>query len=261
MTDIIVVGYPKSGDTWVTRLVADLIACPVVGFWDSNFRRGLAEGADRVSDFRCFKAHHQLHELVNTKNYTGGQRIIYVIRDPRDVALSGAHYFYMERYAFLKNFFDVHRRWKRLYRASVNRLTTPMGYRIARMIQAVLHGDSDVHRWTCASWTAHHRPYVESGCLVVKYEDLLDAPERECRKMLEYLRQSRSSSQIKESIDRQSFTKRKASFLADGEVQLANFMRTGKKEQWKQELSKEQQGLFASLLTKELRQFGYSLET
>ena len=29
---VYVVGYPKSGCTWLTRLVAELLGCPVSGF-------------------------------------------------------------------------------------------------------------------------------------------------------------------------------------------------------------------------------------
>ena len=32
MKKIIIVGYPKSGNTWLTRLTADLVGCPVEGF-------------------------------------------------------------------------------------------------------------------------------------------------------------------------------------------------------------------------------------
>ena len=63
MKKIIVVGYPKSGCTWATRLVAELVGCPVAGFWQSDKKEIAIEGEDRVSDFRCYKSHHQLAEL------------------------------------------------------------------------------------------------------------------------------------------------------------------------------------------------------
>ena len=30
--NIVIAGYPKSGNTWLTRLVAEVLKCPVVGF-------------------------------------------------------------------------------------------------------------------------------------------------------------------------------------------------------------------------------------
>lgn len=52
MTNIIVAGYPKSGNTWATRLLAEVIGYPVAGSWRRNVVDALEiEGADRVSDF------------------------------------------------------------------------------------------------------------------------------------------------------------------------------------------------------------------
>jgi hypothetical protein len=97
MVDVIIVGYPKSGNTWVTRLVAELIGCPVVGFLDYDDQPEIArEGLNRRSDYQCFKSHHQLHELCDIDTNT--KKIIYVVRDPRDVCISGAHYFHFERW-------------------------------------------------------------------------------------------------------------------------------------------------------------------
>jgi hypothetical protein len=50
MKNIIVIGYPKSGCTWATRLVAELVGCPVAGFWQSRRKEIAIEGEERVSD-------------------------------------------------------------------------------------------------------------------------------------------------------------------------------------------------------------------
>ena len=76
-------GYPKSGNTWVTRLIAELVGCPVAGLWHSSKIEIAREGQHRVSDFQCFKSHHQLHELHTDKD-SDEHYIVYVIRDPRE---------------------------------------------------------------------------------------------------------------------------------------------------------------------------------
>ena len=67
-TRIIVCGYPKSGNTWLTRLVAEIIMSPVVGFWMYPLHNEVAiEGLDRKSDYMCFKAHQCITETMSTK--------------------------------------------------------------------------------------------------------------------------------------------------------------------------------------------------
>ena len=80
MKEIIVIGYPKSGCTWATRLVAELVGCPVAGFWLSDKEEIATEGQERISDYRCFKSHHQLSELGISPNHSE-KRLIYILRD------------------------------------------------------------------------------------------------------------------------------------------------------------------------------------
>ena len=102
MKKIIVTGYPKSGNTWVCRLTAELVGCPVKGFWNSRHREAAVEGKNRKSEYGAYKSHHQLEELM--KKGASDHKIIYVIRDPRDIILSGVNYFDFSGYKPVSDF-------------------------------------------------------------------------------------------------------------------------------------------------------------
>lgn len=52
---IIIVGYPKSGNTWLTRLVAQICNSPVAGFLDANHvivNDFVIEGEEKPKSFK-----------------------------------------------------------------------------------------------------------------------------------------------------------------------------------------------------------------
>lgn len=98
---IVVVGYPRSGNTWLTRLIAEILDSPFSRFGDA-LPIGV-EGEDRHGDWLIT----QLHLRVNCEAKEGraiynawsfnpdlwnGERFLLIYRDPRDVAISAMHY-------------------------------------------------------------------------------------------------------------------------------------------------------------------------
>lgn len=100
---IYVTGWPKSGCTWLTRLLADALNCRAGGATPhKDVKEIAAEGWDRPAPYIVRKTHFVLtdkgeqavpraHRLNPNKITT--ERIIHIIRDPRDVTVSTACYF------------------------------------------------------------------------------------------------------------------------------------------------------------------------
>ena len=129
---IIICGYPKSGTTWLTRLAAEIVGCPGVGLWClPGVYDGSMEGQERVSEFEVYKSHHDIGKLEGTFKYyaNGSERIIYVVRDPRDIIVSASH------------FFSVPVRYPYLYRAVV---PVPRGI---SLYKGLFHTDSYKLEW------------------------------------------------------------------------------------------------------------------
>lgn len=256
MNNIIIVGYPKSGCTWATRLVAELVSCPVAGFWGSQKQEIAAEGEERVSDYRCYKAHHQLAELGFSPN-DKRTHLIYILRDPRDIAISAANYFQFDRFPGLSRSFRALPQGSKIFRHTLYPLLVPQDYRIARMTEALLHGSAAVHNWVRVSWREHWRPYEEAGVPIVRYEDLLIAPNEQCVRILRSLGLERTAAEIGRAIENQSFARKKERFRQEGETGRAKFLRVGKSEQWREKLPADLQARFATELAPELAQWRY----
>jgi hypothetical protein len=88
--DTFLVSYPKSGNTWVRFLIANLLHPdrPVTLTSADRFIAGVdgqsQEYFDRLPRPRVIKSHYPFDPKY--------RRVIYVIRDPRDVVLSQYHY-------------------------------------------------------------------------------------------------------------------------------------------------------------------------
>jgi Sulfotransferase domain len=258
MKRVLVVGYPKSGCTWVTRLVAELIGCPVAGFWQSEKKEIAIEGEDRISDYRCYKSHHQLAELGNLPNEPDTW-LIYVLRDPRDIALSAAHHFQFDRFPKISAFFGRFRRGDKLYRHTFYPLLVRQNYRLKEMTTALLRGSGRVHNWVRVSWREHWQPYQEAGIPIVRYEDLLDKPGEECDRILRHLGLDRRPDEVARAVENQSFARKKQTLLEQSETGRAKFLRVGKSGQWREQLPRDLQQRFADELGPELEFWNYPL--
>jgi hypothetical protein len=99
--DVLVIGYPRSGNTWLSRLLGDMLDSPVTG-WESAHPLA-EEGLDRKGPYTVRQLHLRPNSTIEIGNAIhnantfavkcyDGERIIRIIRDPRDVAVSAWHY-------------------------------------------------------------------------------------------------------------------------------------------------------------------------
>ena len=216
------------------------------------------EGENRISDFRCYKSHHQLAELGLAPEEIS-KNVIYVLRDPRDVAISGSHHFMFHPSRRLARFFRGARRIERIYQRTLYPLEATRDYRLERMTSALLEGCGAVHNWVRVSWREHWRPYQMAGVPMVRYEDLLAQPETEGERILHHLGLERTRAEIASAVQNQSFGRKKETLLASGETGRAKFLRVGKSGQWREQLPVSLQQRFAEELGTELAEWRYAL--
>lgn len=257
MGNIVIVGFPKSGTTWATRLVADLASCPAAGHWLADHQELATEGLDRDSPHRCWKSHRRFEDLnVDTE---AGDRVIYVVRDPRDLVVSGANYFYFHRWPWLARVLSGIPKARGVYDRLLYERVTTKRFRHDQMIEAVTVGN-DVHEFTQLSWAGHLHPYASSSALMVRYEDLLEQPIEESLRLLEYLGLEVDQERIDEVVRRQSFKVRKQEFVEAGDIKNAAFLRSGTSGGWRDELSDDQVARVESALGDDLVALGYPVE-
>lgn len=249
MRRILVVGYPKSGNTWLTRLTAELLAAPVSGFWSEPSTLEIAvEGAWRNSDLEVYKGHQRLDDVRADFEL---KDIVYVVRDVRDIVVSGAHHFSF-RSRTLAGRLGRAARW--LWPPSPAAETRR---RVDRMLNAAAAGDRRVSPWCATTWDSHVADYLDAGAFVVRYEDMLHTPESECCRLLQHLGVHGSAERVRAAVARQAFANAKMRFAASGDTTRAAFLRQGSSGGWIRTLTPEQSTFCAERFAPMLARLGY----
>jgi hypothetical protein len=193
--------YPKSGNTWLRAFITSLLskstgenslenmrairAYPLTDdFYNllddfSDFKK-IAGNWERSQDIinlqkkiKIFKTHHQLCKIDNFlfTNYKNSLATIYVVRDPRNVITSLMHHYSLKNYdEALKFIFDEHRFSGRLdKKENLKRKTEFPTY--------------------ISSWQNHFNSWknFKKNFLLIKYEDLINRPEKTFNKISKFL--------------------------------------------------------------------------
>jgi Sulfotransferase domain len=164
--DRFLVSYPRSGSTWTRFLIGNLLStgdpitfaniesrCPSIYICSDRQLR-------RVPRPRLLTTHEPFDPSYKT--------IIYIVRDPRDVAVSFYHYSIKNRH-IPDNY--------------------PMEAFVSRFVSVEV--DPLYDRW--GSWADHVMSWVSmrqghSGFLLLRYEEMVKAPERELAKVASLLK-------------------------------------------------------------------------
>lgn len=191
---LIVVGYPRSGNSWLARLLGDVLDSPVTGW--IGVRPLCEEGLGRTGGHIIRQLHLKPAKLspgrrtiidayTLNQNNVGNFKLIHIVRDPRDITVSA------------KFFYD-------------------MG-----SITDTIHmiGSGTDHVEVVGSWQDFVGTWLESGVkhVRVSYEDLSISTKDELRTISERLGIKMDDSRFADAIYRQSFEAKRAQIRIDGD--------------------------------------------
>jgi len=242
--DVFLVSYPKSGNTWTRFLVANLVFREKnVDF--ANLNRLTpdpealsARALKRIPRPRIIKSHQYFDPRY--------QRVIYIVRDPRDVVLSTYH-------------FDIKRQ------------LIDETFPLEKYVERFLRGESDhlYGSWAenVASWF-----YVRGdtpGFLLVTYESLQARGVEELARIAEFLGISPDPARLsfvlkQSSADRMRELERKQAHLWSSTRETRKdkpFVRAAKAGGWRTELPQRCVAQMESAWGKLMKDLGYALVT
>jgi sulfotransferase family protein len=176
--DTFLVSYPKSGNTWARFLIANLVR-PHEKIDFSNVNR-VIPGSEVTRNRNLMRMPRP--RIIKSHQYFDPRypRVIYIVRDPRDVVVSQYHF----------------QRKRKLLADQY-----PLSEYVARFVagQTSFYGSWGEH---VASWlaTRHGRP----GFLLLRYEDMVEDTARELSKVASFLGLSSTPEIILQAVERSS---------------------------------------------------------
>ncbi len=236
--DVVVASYPKSGNTWLKFLLADVLTDQ-----DSDFERsesaipligsGTVGSATLPGGGHLWKSHEPYSRLVGRRC----TRAVYLVRDARDVAISEYHFLQRKgRFSGeLDPFLDVF---------------------IAG--QADAYGSWDAH---VGSWTSGWRGREENR-ITVRYEDMLDDCASTLATILRFLEVDVAPGRVALAVERNSFPNMRTKELTTGRFATASqsraspLVRVGAAKQWETRFTAQQRARFWSEMP-QLGRMGY----
>jgi Sulfotransferase domain len=247
--DIFLVSYPKSGNTWARFLLGNLIS-PGEAITFANVERKVPDiyaksksTLKKTPRPRVIKS----HECFDPRY----RRVIYIVRDPRDVALSAYHYdrkgrnipdsypvasYITTRFMKTDEYFGT---WGE--HAGSWLVNSRNIFQITRL--------NDRYMGTVASWGENVMSWLgarghDREFLLVRYEDLLENTLDQIHRIAEFLGLNATAQQIVQAIERSSVENMKRLEAHESNKWVTTrdsrkdipFVRSARSGQWRKEL-------------------------
>ncbi|MGA7294068.1 MAG: sulfotransferase domain-containing protein [Terriglobales bacterium] len=243
--DTFLVSYPRSGNTWTRFLVANLLH-PQEAATFNNIER-LVPDAEAQSSRYMRKI--QSPRTIKSHSYFDPRylRVIYIVRDPRDVVLS--YYDFSRKYRHIEDSYPLER-----YVAD---------FVAGRLISA------DWGTWgeNVASWAFARG--ARPGFLLLRYEDMKARPEQELTRIADFFGIHASRELLGTTLNRSSAERMREMEKTQGKDWVSTkdkrsdipFIRTASSGGWKSKLRAESVGEIESAWGNIMSQLGYELTT
>ncbi len=237
--DVWIVSYPRSGNTWTRFLIANLVSGGEPVDW-SNIERHVPDiYLNQDPQLRALPRPRYIksHEAYRP-DY---RRVVFIVRDPRDVALSYFH--------FLKK---------------SSRL--PVESSLDGFLMTFLAGRIDPYgSWgeNVGSWLGARRS--TPGFIVLRYEDLLANAESELARVAEMLKLPADNGQLRRAVensrsdrmrDLEKTQREQHKYLKTSREDIP-FVRSAKSGQWKTELPQDVVARIETAWGPLMRELGY----
>ena len=241
--DTFLVSYPKSGNTWTRMLIANLL-CPAkpADFWTINRLVPELEGASkrdlaRMARPRIIKSHFSFDSRY--------PRVIYIVRDPRDVVISEYHY-------------------QRKTRQIDDQY--PLAEYVARFIAGKTCPNDGSWGQNVASWIVTRQG--DPSFLLIRYETLLSDTAGQLTKVAAFLGVAVTPQRLAEVVNLSSAERMRkleatqshaSSLMKNGRKDVA-FVRAARSGGWKAELSKSLAREIEMAWSPLMQHLGYELD-
>jgi hypothetical protein len=243
--DTFIVSYPRSGNTWTRFLVANLVH-PEQPVTFANIERLVPDCEamssrymKRVPRPRIIKSHEYFDPRY--------KKVIYIVRDPRDVALS---------------YYDFSRKYRHIEDS----------YPLTQFVSDFVAGKLSSFDWgtwgeNVSSWVYTRRGRPEF--LLVRYEDMLDNTERELSRVARFLGIEPTTERLSGAVQRSSADRMRSLETTQGDQWVSTknkrsdipFVRTASSGLWKDKLPASSIAEIESTWGPLMRELGYQLTT
>jgi Sulfotransferase domain len=241
--DTFLVSYPKSGNTWTRFLVANLLH-PDEPVTFANIERIVP---DNVKNTRKELARIPRPRIVKSHEYFDCRykKLIYIVRDPRDIVVSYYHYHLKTR-------------------------VIEDGFPLGEYVGRFLRGEVDAY----ASWNENVLSWLATrgespDFLLLRYEDMMANPLAELRKIAAFLGLQRSETQLASAVERSSADRMRELEKKEADVWINTkktrkdipFVRTAKSGGWKESLPADLAQEIESAWGPTMQKLGYAISS